>query len=192
MAQAPALMPYKAGAIEPVALPGEVIGVWVSKIYHFYNIVYIEPLPAADSLVLDLGALAAGVWSGVTQLTLLEMPNKELGQFRAYVLDDFHSYLWQARSDGRYRTKNAQSNVSLYTQLNDPCGHTTEFFVHENNFAYVNGQNVTAYALTQARVGFFGLRYVLEDAVDAIGKSYDWAKKYLPPVWTRVPATAHL
>jgi len=187
MGALPELMPFKAGPIQPVAMPGETLGIWVNKVYYFYSLLYLEPVLASDPLVIDFGALAAGTWTGVTQLTLLEMPDVELGQFRAFTLDDFHAYLWQARSDGRQRTKQAQACISLFTQLNDPCGHQTEFFVHEDDFAFVNGLNPTSYPLTQSRMGFYGFRYVLEKLTQ-----FNWDKKILPTVWTRVPATAHL
>jgi len=192
----PDLYPFKAGEIEPIVLPDQTVGVWVNKTYKFYKVLYIEGVPRSDPIEHDFGALVAGASSIVTQLALLEMPDKEFGQFRAFVIDDIAASLWQGRSDGRYKLKNRVSRLTRWTDLDDTCGHTTEFYVHENNFAYMQVLNPGDYNLTQSRVAFYGFRYVLEDAVDAVGKSYVWVpgrkEHYVPSAWTRVPATAHL
>jgi len=192
----PELYPFKAGEIEPIVLPDQTVGIWVNKVYRFYKVLYIEGIPRSDSIEHDFGPLAAGAVSIVTQLALLELPDYEFGQFRAFVIDDIAATLWQGRSDGRYKLKNRLARLTRWTDLRDPDGHTTEFYVCGNNFAYMQALNPTAYALAQSRVAFYGFRYVLETAVDTGGKEYVWApgkrENYVPAVWTRVPATAHL
>jgi len=181
------LYPFRAGPIEPVVLPDQTVGVWVNKVYKFYKILYIEGIPRSDPMVLDLGALATTITTAITQLALLEMPDKELGQFRCFVLDDICASLWQGRADGRYKLANRNARVTRWTGLMDPDGHTTEFYVHEDDFAFVQVLNPTGYNLTQTRVGFFGFRYVLEELTQ-----YSWKGNKLPAAWTRIPATAHL
>lgn len=181
------LYPFKSGPIEPVVLPDQIVGIWIHKIYRFYKVVYYEGVPYSDPIVIDVGALAAQATSGITQLALLEMPDDELGQFRSYVVDDIAASLWQGRSDGRYKLDIRNGRVTRWTNMKDPCGHTTEFYVHEDDWAFMDVLNPTDYANTQSRVGFYGFRYVLEE----LGE-YDWVKKKLPAVWTRIPATAHL
>jgi len=181
------LYPFRAGLIEPIVLPDQIVGVWVNKVYKFYKVVYIEGTPHSDPLEMDFGALAAAISTAVTQLALLQMPSKEFGQFRGFVIDDVAANLWQGRADGRYKLGNRIARLTRWTDLRDPCGHTTEFYVHEDDFAFMQVLNPTDYALTQTRVAFYGFRYVLEDTPE-----YDWKTKKLPPAWTRVPATAHL
>lgn len=192
----PDLYPFKPGPIETIVLPDQMVGIWVNKVYKFYRVTYIEGIPRSDPLEMDFGALAALGLTAVTQLTLLEMPDNEFGQFRGFVIDDIAASLWQGRADGRYSTANRNGRLTRYTDMRDPCGHTTEFYVHENDFAFMQVLNPTDYALAQSRVAFYGFRYVLEDAVNEAGKTYKWApgkpEHYEPPVWTRVPATAHL
>ena len=183
----PQLYPYKSGLIEPVVMPGEIAGLYVNKTYYFYKILYIEGIPRSDPLVVDIGALAAGATSAMTQLTLLEMPDKEFGQFRMFVLDDIAANLWQGRSDGRARLSNRVGRVTRFTDMRDPDGHTTEFYVHEDDYAFVQVLNPTGYALTQTRVGFFGFRYVLE-----LDERYDYKKGTVPEQWSRIPCSAHL
>ena len=181
------LYPFKAGPIETIVLPDETVGIWVNKIYKFYKVLYIEGIPQSDPMVLDFGALAAQTPTAITQLALLEMPDLEFGQFRAFVSDDIAASLWQGRSDGRYKVNNRNGRLTRFTDLRDPCGHTTEFYVHEDDFAFMQVLNPTDYALAQTRMNFYGFRYVLE-----VLKGYDWDTQKLPAAWTRVPATAHL
>lgn len=182
----PQIYPYKAGPIDSVVMPGETVGVWVNKVYKFYKVFYIEGLTRSDPLTVDLGALAAGAVSAVTQLLLLEMPDKEFGQFRCEVLDDVSVILYQGRADQRHKLENVVATMSRFTHLHDPCAHGTEFYVHEDDFAFMQAQNFTSYALTQARVAFWGFRYVLEE-----DKEHSWPRNP-PENWTRIPATAHL
>jgi hypothetical protein len=159
----PQLYPYKSGPMEPVVMPGETVGIWVNKVFNFFKVDYIDGIMFSDPLTMDFGAVAAGANTQVTQLALLEMPDVEFGQFRAEVLDD------------------------LPGAMSDPDGAAGEFYVHEDNWAYMQIFNQTGYALTQTRVAFWGFRYVCTALPE-----YSWATKTLPPVWTRIPATAHL
>jgi hypothetical protein len=190
------LYPFKSGEIEKIVFPDQMVGIWVNKIYKFYNVAYIEPLPQSDPLEFDLGALAAGANTGITQLQLLEMPDLEFGQFRAFVWDDICAELWQSRSDHRYKLNNRNARITRNSHRVDPTDHLTEFYVHEDDFAFVQVVNPTDYDLAQARICFYGFRYVLEKGKDSGGRDYTWnpgkPDHYVPPTWTRVPATAHL
>ena len=183
----PQLYPYKSGTIEPVVMPGETVGIWVNKVYYFAKVDYIDGIPRSDPLTIDLGAIAAAGNSAVTQLLLLEMPDFEFGQFRAEVLDDFTGLLYQGRADQRHKTNQRVATYTRQSALAEPDGHTGEFFVHEDDWAYMQAFNQTGYNLTQSRVAFWGFRYVLSPL-----KEFDWSKGALPQSWTRIPATAHL
>lgn len=198
MPQLPQIYPYKAGPIEPIVVPGEIVGIWVNKVYLFYQVEFIEGLPESDPIQIDLGgiAAAAGGVPGQTapaQLALLEMPDQEFGQFRMRVIDDIVARLYQGRADQRHKLNNAVADVSRFTNKKDPCGHTTEFYVYQNNNdAFLQGFNQTDYATTIARVNFYGFRYVLSDQITQWnGKELKYPDN-IPDHWTRVPATAHL
>lgn len=184
----PQIYPYKAGTIEPVVMPGENVGIWVNKVYEFYRVLFIEGLPRSNPLTQNLGA--AGVPAGVTpivQLTLLEMPDIEFGQFRAQVLDDVEVILYQGRADQRHKLQTRVATYSRFNDRYDPDGHVGEFYVFEDNYAFMQATNNTDYALTQSRVVFWGFRYVCEKL-----QQYNWATRTVPDNWTRIPATAHL
>jgi len=181
------LHPFKSGPVEPVVLPDEIVGLWVNKVYYFFKVVYIEDIPRSRAIEQNLGALAAGVSSAKTQITLLDLPDKEFGQFRGFVIDDIEVAVFLGQADQRYKLKNVNAWLDRFTDLRDPCGHTTEFFVYQDQSAYLIGTNPTGYANTQSRCGFYGFRYVLEDLPE-----FDWKKQKLPAAWTRVPCSAHL
>jgi len=188
MPQLPMLYPYKPGPIEYIALPGEIVGIWVNKVYEFSKVLYIEGLPRSNPLTIDLGAaLGAGAVTAITQLTLLEMPDLEFGQFRAEVLDDAEVILYQGRADQRHKLHTTVATYSRFLRHSDPDGHTGEFYIFEDNYAFMQATNNTDYALLHARVAFWGFRYVLQAL-----EQYSWRKQVLPDNWTRVPATAHL
>lgn len=184
------LYPFKAGPIEAVCLPGNIVGLWMTTHYRFRQVIYLEPITASDPLIVDLGALGAGANVGNQQLNLLEMPDNEFGQFRSYVIDDVAVTLRQPSATTRKGTKNVTSRVTRFTALRDECGHTTEFFVWEDNFAFLDCLNPSAYAITTSLVAFYGFRFRLEEMKDANGKPlFEWPNK-LPAVWTRIPASA--
>jgi len=178
---------YKAGPIEQVVLPGETVGIWVNKVYEFYKIQYVEGIMRSDPVTIDLGALGALGLSALTQVTLLQMPDKEFAQFRMETLDDVEIGVYQGRADQRHKLFTRAATLNRFLPLFDPDAHITEMYEFEDNFIFLQAINQTAYAQTQARVVFWGFRYVLE-----ILDQYSWRKQVLPDVWTRIPATAHL
>ena len=184
----PQLYPYKAGPIEQVVLPGETVGIWVNKVYEFYRIEYVEGIIRSDPVTIDLGATTvAAPQTAITQLTLLQMPDTEFAQFRMEVLDDVQVAVYQGRADQRHKLFTVASVLNRSLPLFDPCAHSTEMYEFEDNFIFLQATNLTQYPVTQARVVSWGFRYVLEPLTD-----YNWRKQVLPPVWTRIPATAHL
>ena len=182
------LYPFKSGPIEPICLPGQIVGIWQKKNYVFGRVVYIEGIPPSDPIEVNLGAIAAGGTSAIVQTVALSLSDDEFGQFRCKVKDDICAMLWQARPDGRYKLRNRNARVTRWTNEQDPCGHTTEFYVYEQDDAFHQALNPTAYNLTQARLVFWGFRYVI-DHFDTDRYSYP---NNVPAQWTRVPATAHL
>lgn len=183
----PQLHTYKAGPIEQIVLPGEIVGIWVNKVYEFYRVLYVEGVPRSDPVTQNLGAIAAAATTAVTQSTLLQMPDLEFAQLRMEVLDDIEVIVYQGRADQRHKLFTRVATLNRFLPLFDPCAHITEMYEFEDNYLFLQAANRTSYALAQARVVFWGYRYVLETLTE-----YSWKLQKLPDVWTRVPATAHL
>jgi len=178
---------YRKGEIEQIVLPNEIVGIWVNKLYEFYKVQYIETITRSSPVSIDLGALAAAGASNVTQVTLLQMPDLEFAQFRMEVLDDVEIIVSQGRADQRHKLQQVVATLGRMNPLWDPDAHLTELYEFEDNYIFLQANNQTSYALAQARVAFWGFRYVLE-----VQTQYNWKSQALPERWTRVPATAHL
>ena len=183
----PMLHTYQAGQINQIVLPNELVGIWVNKVYEFYKVQYIEPITRSSPVTINLGALAAAAQSNITQVTLLQMPDLEFAQFRMEVLDDVEVVVSQGRADQRHKLQQVVSTLSRMNPLWDHFGNLTELYEFEDNYIFLQATNQTSYALAQARIAFWGFRYVLEAQ-----PQYNWKAQTLPERWTRVPATAHL
>ena len=185
--QMPQTYAYKAGPIEPIVQIDEVVGVWVNKNYQFGLVTYIEGIPYSKAIEVDFGALAAGATGAIAQLTLIQMPDFEFGQFRGEVLDNFSALLSQGRGAQRFKTELNAATYTLEGARKDPCGHMGEFYVYEDNNAFITPTNEMAYGLTQSRMIFWGFRFVVQNL-----PQYSWEQGKLPDKWTRIPAMAHI
>ena len=184
----PDIMLYRAGSMQQVCLPGDLVGIWDQKVWTFGKITLVEGLPYGDPFIFNLGAIAAGGVVQPVQLPNLAMSDLEFGQFRMRVLDDVAVGLWMGTADRRWRTKNQVARVTLFSHLMDEDASRTEFFVNEDDYAYIGAWNETSYPLAVARVAFWGFRYRYEPAVQPSGQPY--TIKNPPGTYTRIPAQA--
>jgi len=170
----------KAGPIDPIALVNEYVAVWLKAMWHCYKVDYVEPMPRTQDLVFDQGALAALAQSGDVRLINLDQQETPPGfiQLRCFPLDDIQVEVKVGRAESRFTAANIQSRVDRFTEINDPCLHTTEFVVLQQNSVYVNCINPTAYATAMSRVAFFGYRYMFRDLNQAFAKPEDVKKSY--------------
>ena len=154
--------PFKPGPIEPVAQVGQNLLVIQTTKYRLYQVAYTEQVYLSHPLVVNLGAPAAGVvLADFNTNTVLDMQDGELIQLRAFVLDDIHVVMLQPLAVTRGITQNVQARLNAFLAQKDPCHHTTEIFIFGDQRIFLRGQNPTLYALAQARVAFYGIRYVL-------------------------------
>lgn len=154
--------PYRAGEIEPVVEVGQNVLVVNREAYNLYQIAYIEPIPPSFPLVMNLGAVLAGAQTAITSTAnILDMTDGQLGQFRARVLDDIVVTLMEPLSVGRFLTKNVSARINAYSHLYDVHDHLSEFYVFEDDRPFVQIANPQAVNLAQARIAFYGFRYIL-------------------------------
>lgn len=157
--------PFKPGPIEPVVDPGQQVLLAFQGAYHLYVVAFIEQMPTSHTMVANLGAPAAGAaLAQFNTQNILDMNYGEVGQFRCAVLDDIHAILSQPAATNRWANRNIVARLNAYQALEDPCGHTSEFYIFEDQRIFITATNPTGYALAQARVRFWGIKYVLEGA----------------------------
>jgi len=160
----------KVGPIEHVAEVGENVLLVEHGQYHLYQIAYIEPIPTSHPLVANVGAIAAGgIVAAFNTTALLDLNYGQLGQFRAHVLDDIHVVVRQAQALDRFALMNVTATINAFTRLEDEYDILTEFAIWEQRRVFLRVTNPTGYPLVQARVAFYGNKYVLSGAEGASG-----------------------
>lgn len=179
----------QAGPIDPLALVNENVAIWNRGNWHCYRVEYLEPLPKSHPLVFDPGALAAGATSGDTILPNLDQhfDPPAMAQLRFYPLEDVRVTFKIGQAEARFTTIRITATVDRFTQIEDPCLHTTEVLVLMNNTPYIDCANPTNYALTSSRVAFFGFRFSLFD-LNVIAKTVAEAKSKVASPLTFVPS----
>jgi len=188
--------PFKAGLIEPVVEPGHnvLLAAGADQGYFLYKVGYVEELGLSHPFVVNIGAIGAGVTAAVFNTTaILDMEFGQLGQFRAAVLDDIHVTVLQPQATARFGAMNVNATLNAFALGRDPCGHQSEFYIFEQRRVFLRAVNPTIVPLVQARIAFWGFKYVLIGADGATG-----AGGQLPPlktfanlldaeVWKRTP-----
>lgn len=155
--------PFKPGPIEPVVEVGENV-LTVDRVgYDLYRVAYIEEIPLSFPLVANIGAIAAGATAAIFNPTaLLDMQEGQVGQYRAQVVDDIHVVINQPQAVARFSNRNQTARLNAFLRLLDPCDHLSEFYIMGQDRIFLTVTNPTQYALVQARVSFYGFKYVLE------------------------------
>ncbi len=155
----------KAGPIDPFALVNEKVAIWLKAMWHLYSVHYVEQMPRSQVMVFDQGALAALANTGDQRLLNLDQQTSPPGmaQLRCFPLDDISVEIKLGRAESRFTAANISARVDRFTEITDPCLHTTEIVILQDNSVYVNCTNPTPYATAMSRIAFFGFRYTLND-----------------------------
>lgn len=152
----------KVGPIEHIAEVGENVLLVEHGLYSLFQIAYIEPVPRSHPLVANVGAIVAGATvPAFNTQPILDMNYGQLGQFRSHVLDDVHVTVLQAQALARFALMNVSATVNPFIHLEDPYDILTEFAIWEQRRVFLRVVNPTGYNLVQARVAFYGHKYVL-------------------------------
>ena len=163
---------YEPGPIRPVCKAGEQILTIDRAKYRLYRVASVEPFGVSHPLVVNLGAIAAGVaMAPFNTQTQLDNNDGELSIFRCRVLDDFWFAIYQPAGKARFLNLNQTITINAFSHMTDPCGHLTEFSIFEDDRPNIAATNPTGYNLVQARVAFWGIKYVLEGKDGSLGGS---------------------
>lgn len=153
----------KPGPIEPVADVGENILLVGRGAYYLYKIAYVEPLSLSFPLVVNVGAIAAGaVVNNFNTQNVLDMQDGGLAQLRAFVLDDIHVQVAQPQAVVRGANRNVTARWTAFNKLYDECDHLSEHFIASIDRPFLTVTNPTGANLAQARIAFYGFKYILE------------------------------
>lgn len=162
---------YDNGPISPIAQIKEHLAIWSEQRWMGFQIEYIEPVPRSSAFIIDLIALtAAGILApGATVagqiVQVLQVNSNELVHSRWFVIDDVEGQLWQLSNMARFAPRGGQAGVNLFTPIYDPWLATTTFWVLGglgDKDARIGCTNIGGAIIPQARLGFFGYRYILQ------------------------------
>ncbi len=167
---------YNPGPPTPVCQIEEHLAIWTEQRWKGFKVDYIEPIPRSSVFVIDLvqvagvGTLAPNQQVAGRLLEILRVNANELSHNRWYVMDDIEGQLWQLSNMARFAPRGGQAGVNLFTPAHDPWMATTTFWVlggPGDKDARVGCTNISGATIPQARLGFFGYRYILtpEDRV---------------------------
>ena len=161
---------YSQGPLAPICQIGEHLAIWSEQRWMPYKAEYIEPVPRSSAFIVDLiavagvGFLAPGAPVAGQLLPILQVNANELSHNRWFVIDDIEGQLWQLSNMARFGPRGGQAGVNLFTPIYDPWLATTTFWVLGglgDKDARIGCTNLGGAVLPQARLGFFGYRYIL-------------------------------
>ncbi len=166
---------YDSGPIVPVCKVMENLAVLTGGGYHYFPVQFIEPLPRSSPLVADMvqivqGAAGPGIpaLGNINQALIpflrinRAVKSGELLHMRMEPLDDVEFLLWETASVGRFATNFVRARVTRFTAFRDPWLASTTFFViGQDNDINIQAMNPNPVLAPQARIAFWGFRYVL-------------------------------
>jgi len=164
---------YDSAFIQPVCLIKQNMSVWSSQQWNHFIVEYIEPLPPGGASIVDMVATAGATTLpalGTIQkrvVQILQLAESELLHVRMDVLDNVEAIVWEQSSQTKFTSKNLTARVDWQTRVRDPNLATTTFWVStDKRDMNLEIRNPMAVALPQARVQFFGYRYILSPHPD--------------------------
>ena len=152
--------PYKAspsGEMEPIAHQYWNVCIHYVKSLFYRKVEFYESVPPWQCI--DLGALAAGVTSGRTNITQMDMYDDEFGQYRFFPLDPIQVRLFLPRGSAKADLMTAQPPVDQNIRVFNPSLSMTEIFVWQQNRPAVEAINGSGYNLAMTRIIAKGFRY---------------------------------
>ena len=161
---------YNPGPITPICQIKEHLAIWSEQRWMGFQVDFIEPQPRSSNFIIDLITIA-GVAPLVPNATvagqllpIIQVNENELAHLRWFVIDDIEGQLWQLSNMARFAPRGGQAGVNLFTPVYDPWLATTTFWVlggKGEKDARVGCTNISGAILGQARLGFFGYKYVM-------------------------------
>lgn len=161
---------YNPGPPTPICQIKEHLAIWSEQRWMGFQVDYIEPIPRSSAFVVDLiaataaGVLAPGGTIAGQLLAIIQANSNELFHARWFVLDDIEGQLWQLSNMARFAPRGGQAGVNLFTPVYDPWLATTTFWVlggMGDKDARIGCTNISGAIIPQARLGFFGYRYIM-------------------------------
>ena len=161
---------YKPGPIEPVAFAGDYIVTVIRESYDMYQVAFVEPLTISGPMEFNGGAVgASATLPSVGTNNIIDNNYGQLSILRFFVQDDISVQMFEPAGVGRHNKRVGLTDINPFTHLMNPYDEPSEFAVFEDQFPNVVIRNNRAVPLTQSRIVFYGIKYVLYGLYGAEG-----------------------
>ncbi len=161
---------YDNGPISPVARIKDHISVYTAKKWSHYEIAYAEPWPRSSPLRVDMVALSGAVVIAANAILakrlvpIVQVTDGEMLQLRFLPLDDVEAVIYEQSGTAKFNSRNTHARVNMTTGLHDPyLATTTTFVLGYQRDLNIEIQNPNPVPINQARLQFWGFRYVLDE-----------------------------
>ncbi len=146
---------------EPIVRPKDYVAILSPQAEWVYGrVIYVEPI---QPQVISLGTISAAnpssypTLAGTRELSDMEVGRNEFAQYRLEILDDFLLEVYLPAAISRFNLKSKPTRISFRSPKN-----FTEIYVYEDNPPTVKYYSVLFRDLDNARLMFYGYRYVIE------------------------------
>lgn len=154
---------HRPGPISPILKPGENVAFLMQGSWNFYQVLMHEPLQMGNAILQDIGAIAAGAASAITQSTGVRADTNRLLQVRFAVLDDIRVAVFQAQASAKFANLAGHTQISLMSAQMDPDAALTETFAFEDTHRpWFQVTNPTGVNVAQSRIIAWGIQYILD------------------------------
>ena len=161
---------YSSGPMAPMCQIREHLAIWSEQKWMGFQVEYIEPVPRSSVFIIDLvqesgsGPLAPNQQVAGQLLDAIRVNANELSHNRWFVIDDIEGQLWQLSNMARFAPRGGQAGVTRFSPFYDPYLASTTFWVLGglgDKDARIGCTNISGATIPQARIGFFGFKYIL-------------------------------
>ncbi len=158
--------PFNPSPASPSLLQRQNVAIWGKDGYEYHVVEFIEGMPRDSRLLQDLGALAANGQSQRTQITVTNMAEGQIGEFRFCPLDDVALEAYQPAGTAHWQGDTAIARVCLDTGEFDPFWVASTVWVLGNQRSLqLMAYNLCPFAIPHSRAQFWGWRYILGEKI---------------------------
>jgi len=161
---------YDNGPLSLVARIRDTVSILTAKKWEHHQVIYAEPWPRSSPLRLDMVAFATLTSLGASPTTItkrllniLQVTDGEMLCIRFEPLDDVEVVVYEQAGTGKFNARNAHARIDMGTCVRDPyLASSTLFVMGDQRDVQLEIRNPHPVALPQARLQFWGYRYLLE------------------------------
>ncbi len=163
---------YDSYAVQPDCKIGENIGIFSLGAWEYYQVNFIEGIPAGPASTIDMVLQTGNTFIGANAALvkaiapMLQMYDNEFMKVRFEPLDNIEVRIWELSGQAKNMTRQLQSRTDRNSRWYDPYAALGTFWVLGfNRDVNIEVLNPLAYQQSTARVIVWGVRYLLNPVI---------------------------